>query len=191
MISRRSFNGMFAGSLLAVPLAAQAQQPVHFYRIGVLGIAGAGPGNDALRRRLRELGYTEGQDISLEVRSVPADGLDRLLPLAMELVRLKVDVIVAGPPEAARAAKRATDTIPIVGQVLGGDPVADGMVVSLARPGGNVTGMSERGWPGLDLHVHPTTRHRQIKRHPDYLVPYLAFAEGSPIRARRRRSPCL
>ena len=123
--------------------AAEAQQPGKVYRIGVLG-----PGYAAdnifllenLRRGLRELGYVEGQNIVIEFRS--AEGrVDRLPDLATELVRLKVDVIVAQGTAGASAAKQATATVPIVVPVVA-DPVATGLVASLARPGGNVTGLT-------------------------------------------------
>jgi putative ABC transport system substrate-binding protein len=92
---------------------------------------------------MRELGYVEGQDIIIEVRS--GEGKAELLPrAAAELVNLKVDVIVSGGPTSTRAAKQTTNTIPIV-MTLEGDPVRDGLVASLARPGGNITGLSTLG----------------------------------------------
>ncbi len=95
---------------------------------------------EAFRQGLRELGYVEGKNIVIELRS--AEGkLDRLPALAAELVRLKVDVIVTGGPTATRAAKEATSTIPIV-MAQDTDPVGNGFVASLARPGGNITGLS-------------------------------------------------
>jgi putative tryptophan/tyrosine transport system substrate-binding protein len=98
------------------------------------------PGRRAFRERLRELGYVEGQSVAFEARS--ADGqLDRLSSLADELVRLKVDVVVTAGSPAARAAKNATTRIPIV-MATGGDPVGLGLVAALARPGGNVTGLT-------------------------------------------------
>jgi ABC-type uncharacterized transport system substrate-binding protein len=128
--------------LLTVSLA-QAQQPTKIPRIGSLG--GASPsananGNEALRQGLRELGYVEGKNIIIEWRS--AEGkLDRLPALADELVRLKADVIVTSGGQATRAAKEATKTIPIVMAQVS-DPVGSGFVASLARPGGNITGLS-------------------------------------------------
>ena len=95
---------------------------------------------EAFRQGLRELGYVEGKNIVIEWRC--AEGkLDRLPALAAELVRLKVDVIVSAGPTATRAAKEATATIPIV-MALDADPVGSGFVASLARPGGNITGLS-------------------------------------------------
>ena len=95
---------------------------------------------EAFRQGLRELGYVEGKNISIEYRF--AEGkLDRLPALAAELVRLKVDLIITSGPPVTRAAKEATNTIPIV-MANEADPVGSGVIVSLARPGGNVTGLS-------------------------------------------------
>jgi ABC-type uncharacterized transport system substrate-binding protein len=127
--------------LLAAPLAIDAQQPRKPYRIGYLetGVVRPLPW-EAFRERLRELGYVEGQTVAFELRW--ADGqLDRLPTLSAELVRLKVDVIVTAGSPAARAAKNATTSIPIV-MATGGDPVGLGLVATLARPGGNVTGLT-------------------------------------------------
>src|SRR5262245_890164 len=127
--------------LLAAPLTAAGQPPEKTHRIGVLipGGAWAQLGTE-FRRGLRELGYTEGKNVVTEVREAGGRH-DRLLDLAHELVRLKVDVIVAGSTPGTLAAKTATGTIPIV-MVLTGDPVASGLVASLARPGGNLTGLT-------------------------------------------------
>jgi putative ABC transport system substrate-binding protein len=128
-------------SALSVP--ADAQQSKKVPRIGYLGSTSSSANetrNQAFRKGLVELGYTEGKNIAIEYRW--AEGrLERLPDLAAELVLLKVDVIVAGGLPAARAAKQATTTIPIV--MTGGDPVRAGIVASLARPGGNVTGLSD------------------------------------------------
>jgi putative ABC transport system substrate-binding protein len=125
----------------AWPLPANAQQAPKVARIGVL-LPGAPPDAllEALRGGLRELGYTEGQNITFEVRY--AEGkLDRLPALAAELVHLRVDIITTISTPAALAAKQSTGTIPIVFTAVG-DPVGAGVVESLARPGGNLTGMS-------------------------------------------------
>jgi putative ABC transport system substrate-binding protein len=128
---------------LASVQLAEAQQLKKVYRIGIL--AGQSPSAaslrvDAFRKGLIELGYIEGKNIAIEYRY--ADGqLERLPNLAAEVVRLKVDVILALGTPAARAAKQATTTIPIV--MTGGDPVRAGIVASLARPGGNVTGFAD------------------------------------------------
>jgi ABC-type uncharacterized transport system substrate-binding protein len=126
--------------LLITPLAAGAQPAGKNPRIGILR-PGSPPDPllDAFRQGLRELGYDEGRNISIEYRW--AEGREERFPdLAAELVRLKVDVIVAGAG-AVEAAKQATTTIPIV-MPLSGDPVRTGLVASLARPGGNVTGLT-------------------------------------------------
>ena len=144
--------------LLAVAVIAEAQQPKKVPRIGYL--SNLDPNresarSEAIRLALRERGYVEGQNIAFEYRY--AEGkLDRLPELAAELVRLKVDIIVvAGGDTTIRAAKNATKTIPIVMAGSGGDPVEAGFVESLARPGGNVTGMTnlirELGGKRLEL----------------------------------------
>ena len=141
-MDRRRFIGTIASSLLAAPLAASAQQSAKVPRIGFLaGNLAAGPHmTDGFRQGLRDLGYLEGRNFVLEFRD--AEGkLERLPALAAELVALKVDVIMVGGTLAALAAKQATKTIPIV-FASAIDPVADGLVTSLARPGGNVTGLS-------------------------------------------------
>jgi putative ABC transport system substrate-binding protein len=129
--------------LLCVSLAAEAQQPTTVHRIGRLSPGPPpepNPNLEAFRQGLHELGYIEGQNIVIEHRY--AEGrLERLPDLAAELVRLKVDVIVAVASAATRAAQHATRTIPIV-MAGGSDPVGDGLVASLARPGGNTTGSS-------------------------------------------------
>jgi len=126
--------------LLAVAVIAEAQQPTKVPRIGHLSIFGASARIEAFRQGLRELGYVEGKNINFEFRS--ADGkLERLPNLAAELVRLKVDIIVTAGAPSARAAMGATVTIPIVMMQVG-DPVGSGFVASLARPGGNITGLS-------------------------------------------------
>jgi len=127
--------------LIALRLSVDAQQPKNIPRIGWLGAARtSSPRIEAFRQGLHELGYAEGKNIFIEYRY--AEGkLDRLPALAAELVRLKVDVIVAGSPQATRSAKQATSTIPIV-MAFDDDPVGSGFVASLARPGGNITGLS-------------------------------------------------
>jgi putative ABC transport system substrate-binding protein len=129
--------------LLAVPLAVEAQQAGKAYRIGFLGSTSpTGYANQmkAFRGALRDLGYVEGQNLVIEFRW--AEGkYERLPELATELVRLKPDVLVTHGVPGTLAAKRATDTIPIVIGVVG-EAVAIGAVDSLARPGGNVTGLS-------------------------------------------------
>src|SRR6202165_5317597 len=125
------------------PLAARAQQPAKIYRIGILETVSSSlnvKNLDALRQGLRELGYVESQNYILEYRSADGDGR-RFPALADELVRLGVDLIVTRGTPAARGAKDETETIPIVMAAIG-EPLGMGVVASLARPGGNVTGLS-------------------------------------------------
>ncbi len=129
-----------AAFIVAAPLAAEAQQAGKVYRIGLLSPTSQGLGMEAFREGLRTLGYVEGHNVVIEHRSAEGN-FDRLPDLAAELVRLKVDVIVAVVTQASLAAKNATKTIPIV-MLAVGDPVGSGLVTSLARPGGNVTGTS-------------------------------------------------
>jgi ABC-type uncharacterized transport system substrate-binding protein len=129
--------------LPALCASAEAQQPKKVSRIGYL--TGATPEGqsvriEAFRQGLRELGYVEGKNIVIEYRYAE-EKLDRLPALAAELVRLKVDVIVTGGSGNTRAAKEATNTIPIV-MAQDADPVGNGFVASLARPGGNITGLA-------------------------------------------------
>ncbi len=129
-------------SILSVPPAADAQAAGAIHRIGYLGPASASSVShlvEALRQGLRDLGWVEGQNLVIEYRFA-AGRSERLPDLAAELVRLKADVIVAGGNPAVLAAKKATGTIPIV-MVAAADPVGEGLVASLARPGGNVTGL--------------------------------------------------
>ena len=138
-IPRRAFMAVIAGGLLAAPRAPEAQ-PATIRRIGVLSPASPGPSSllGAFQQGLRELGYVEGQNIRLEYRFAETR-LERLAGLAAELVGLKVDVIFAINSTAAQAALRATKTIPIVFTWVA-DPL--GLVTNLARPGGNVTGLT-------------------------------------------------
>jgi putative ABC transport system substrate-binding protein len=129
--------------LFALSFPAEAQQPKKVLRIGFLStnpLSSVAARTEAFRQGLRELGYVEGKNIIIEWRD--ADGkLDRLSERAAELVRLKVDVIVTAAPAPTRATKEATVTIPIV-MAFDNDPVGNGFVASLARPGGNITGLS-------------------------------------------------
>jgi putative tryptophan/tyrosine transport system substrate-binding protein len=120
---------------------AQAQQTKKVPRIGYLAGDPQAPSHEAFRQGLRDLGYAEGQTILIEWRYAE-DKPDRFPELAAELVRLKVDVVVAANAAAVGALKRATTTIPIVVASYGGDLVADGIVASFARPGGNITGVT-------------------------------------------------
>jgi putative ABC transport system substrate-binding protein len=141
-MDRRTFVTLVSAGLAIVPLVAKAQQAATVRRIGVLSPfapSDAAPWHDALRQGLRELGWIEGKNISIEYRYAEAPA--QLVALAAELVRLKVDVIVTSAT-GSLPAKDATRTIPIV-MASNADPVVMGMVGSLARPGGNVTGLSQ------------------------------------------------
>jgi putative ABC transport system substrate-binding protein len=155
-VDRRRF---IAGSVavFAAPGVAEAQQTRKVPRIGVLNIAPrSGPFFQALDQRLRELGHVEGQTVAIEFRT--AEGrVEKLAGLATELVGLKVDVIVTPTEPAARAAKEATSTIPIVMAGINYDPVALGYVATLARPGGNVTGVFFR-------HIELTAKRLELFR---------------------------
>jgi putative ABC transport system substrate-binding protein len=139
-ITRRAFCSM----LLALPLSARAQQAKKIPRLGLLSPFSPSDTelwHQAFRQGLRDLGWIEGKNISIEYRY--ADGKsDRLADLAADLVRLQVDIIVTAVTPDALAAKNATKTIPIV-MAASGDPVASGLVESLAQPGGNITGLSQ------------------------------------------------
>jgi putative ABC transport system substrate-binding protein len=149
-MERRTFLGVITGALLAAPLVAGAQQAGKVPRIGFL--SATSPSDrprllDAFRQGLRELGWVEGQNIVIDYRY--AEGrVDRLPGLAAELVRLKVDLIVSWGTQGVTAAKNATETIPIV-MIAVRDPVGTGLIASLVRPGGNVTGVS--GYAGLEI----------------------------------------
>jgi putative tryptophan/tyrosine transport system substrate-binding protein len=144
MIDRRTWL-LSALSVVNAPLVANAQAPGRVFRIGLLG--SSGPSSPESRRNwagffqaLRDLGWVEGQNVTFEGRYY-GDRLEQLPAFAAELVRLQVDVIVTGAPPAPEAARDATSTIPIV-MALHSDPVAGKLVGSLARPGGNITGLS-------------------------------------------------
>ena len=142
VMDRRAFVSGITLGLLAAPLAAEAQQAATIHRIGFLSPSSSADPSilDAFREGLREVGYVEGQNITIASRW--AEGkYDRLPGLAAQLVGLKVDIIVATAVPAIRAAKEATRTIPIIMAVVV-DPMATGLVSSLARPGGNITGLS-------------------------------------------------
>jgi putative ABC transport system substrate-binding protein len=129
--------------LFALCFPANAQQQAKIAKIGWLGVSVPSTGIQFFRRELRDLGYVEGKNITIEAR-FPNDKLDRLSVLADDLVRLRVDLLVVPSTPGALAAKNATGTIPIV--FLGsGDPVSAGLVDSLARPGGDITGFTTMG----------------------------------------------
>jgi putative tryptophan/tyrosine transport system substrate-binding protein len=137
---RRSAIGLIVILALAFGILA-AQPPGKVFRIGLLSLSSpSDSGRDEIRQGLRELGYVEGQNIVIEYRSAEGS-VDRLDALATDLVQGNMDVIMATGTGPTRAAQQATSTIPVI-MMIGGDPVALGFVASLARPGGNITGLS-------------------------------------------------
>jgi ABC-type uncharacterized transport system substrate-binding protein len=153
-MDRRTFIGTVAASFLAPPLAAQAQQASKVYRVGWVGVGPLRTFSDptniavrAFRAELRDRGYVEGQNLILELRSV--DGkIERASEVIADLVRLGVDVILTASPEMVREAKRVTTAVPIV--MFSRAPVEEGLVASLARPGGNVTGITRDTGPDME-----------------------------------------
>jgi putative ABC transport system substrate-binding protein len=142
-LKRREFITLLGGTAVAWPLAARAQQPTKLPTIGLWGPTTSSVASQRVApfvQRLRELGWIEGRTVAIEVRWAEGRN-ERAAEIAAELVRLKVDVIVAQGTPAVIAAKQATSVIPIVFAAVG-DPVGSGLVASLSRPGGNVTGLS-------------------------------------------------
>ena len=137
---RREFMAFLGGAIVAWPWGAAAQKVSRTYRIGVLAQDLQPSLLETFRDQLHSLGYLEGSNLSIEVRNAAGKN-ERLPALADELLQLKVDVILAVNTPAAKAAKQATKTVPIVIMRVA-DPVKSGLVASLARPGGNVTGLS-------------------------------------------------
>ena len=172
---------LVAAMLLAVAIIAEAQQPKKVPRIGFVPGSGdsnnPGPSVEAFRQGLQDLGYIEGKNIQIESRSMEGT-VDSIPSLVAELVRLKVDVLVLVPLLAIRAAKQATKTIPIVM-----DPVGTGIVDSLARPGGNITGLAtlsrELGGKRLELlkEMVPTISRVGVLADADAPVSAIAFKE--------------
>jgi len=163
-----------ASSILVVPLSSDAQRPVQVHRLGVL--VGGAPDPErvrdqkAFRQSLHDLGWVEGQNLTIEVRW--AEGrYERLPDLAAELAQLQVQVIVAGNVSAARAARQATGRIPIV--LAGGDAVGTGLIPNIARPDGNITGLTMNTaelsgkWLELLKEVVPTLSRVATLSHPD------------------------
>jgi putative ABC transport system substrate-binding protein len=147
-MERRTFLGVIAGSVLATPLAAEGQPTKTSARIGFLSPSSLSDPRtrsflDAFRHGLRDLGWVEGQNMTIEYRWAE-ERTERLSELAGDLIRLKVDVVVAATSPAVQAAKRATGTIPIV-MTNAGDAVATGFLASIARPEANITGLSMMG----------------------------------------------
>jgi putative ABC transport system substrate-binding protein len=142
-MNRREFITLLGGVAASWPLAAGAQQSGKVYRVGFLGVTSEAEYArqvEALKRGLRQLGYEEGKNLIIEYRWAESR-YDRLPDLAAELVKLRIEVLVAHSTPGVRPAKQATSTIPIVMAIVG-DPVAAGLVESLPRPGGNLTGLT-------------------------------------------------
>ena len=176
-MDRRAFIGTIAGSLLAAPLAAATQQTGKVWRIGVLlfSTPATDPNLPVFRDALRRLGWTEGGNLTLEYRY--GEGrIERLSQYAVELVQLKPDLIYALGGDVAPFAKSATSTVPIV-VVVSNDPVQAGLVASLARPGGNVTGLtfllSDLAAKRLEMlrQIAPKTARVGILWNPDHTDP--------------------
>ena len=175
MISRRAFLGSVAGGLLTAPVGAEAQQAGKVYRVGVLTNKASDPAEarlwQALRSGLRERGWIEGRNILFEFRATEGNTA-RLPELAADLVRLKVDLIVARASIYVQPAKAATSSIPIV-FLTHADPVGTGHVASLARPGGNITGlavlMTDLAPKGLELLISavPVAQRIAVLWNPD------------------------
>ena len=143
-MTRREFITLIGGAMAAWPLGARAQQPANLPTIGVLGSDSAAWSHlvSALMQRLRELGYIENRTVAIEYRWTEGRN-ERYAAMAAELIGMKADIIVALGTPAIVAARKATAVIPIVFPIAS-DPVGDGLVASLARPGGNVTGLSNQ-----------------------------------------------
>jgi len=146
-MDRLAFISTLAGGLLAAPLAAEGQQTGRAVRIGFLSSALSPTGLEPFRQGLGERGYREGRNVAIEARFAGL-ALEQLPGLAAELVQLHVDVIVTASTPAAQAAKNATKSIPIV-MTTGGDPIGAGLINSLAKPGGNVTGLTHLAGPEM------------------------------------------
>ena len=198
MINRRIFLCWLTLGTLAAPLNSEAQQAGNVPRIGVLvpvePASPTEPNLAAFRQGLRSLGYVEGQNIAVEYRHALGKK-EAYAEYAAEFVRLKLDVMVVGSWQPTLAAKKATQTIPIVGVGMGGDPVHLGIVSSVARPGGNVTGSSwvtggefAGKWVELLKEAAPRIvrvgylmdmRSRPAPGMPDARVPFLAAARAA------------
>ncbi len=184
-MNRRAFLGTMTGGLLTAPLTAGAQQAAKVYRLGVLSLGSSSSGDigrEAFVQRLRELGWSVGNNVMFEARY--AEGkVDRLPGLAAELAQLKVSVILAFGTPASLAAKHSTATIPIV--VMAGDPVGTGLVTSLARPGGNITGLTPEA--SVDLIQMATKRLGLLKEAaPKTLRVGILWNTANPAEARVR-----
>jgi putative tryptophan/tyrosine transport system substrate-binding protein len=195
MLNRRQFLQTVSVSLLAAPVVGEAQQTGKVPRIAFLGLTSPASGprpSGPLVTRLRELGYEEGRNLAIEFRW--AEGrIDRLPDLAAELVRLPVDVIISGETDAILAVRRVSQTIPVV-MTLVSDPVDSGLVASLARPGGNTTGLtsmaSELAGKRLELLrvIVPRTTRMAVLAHRDHR-PTTQFIRETEVAARALNVP--
>jgi putative tryptophan/tyrosine transport system substrate-binding protein len=177
---------VLAAFIVASVQFSQAQQAGKVHRIGYIsGRSGAGPLDEVFKTALKEMGYVEGQNISITYRWAE-EKMDRLPALAVELVQLKVDVIVTETTPAAQAAKKATTAIPIV-MALSGDAVGTRLVASLARPGANITGLTFIGpdvsgkWVELLKEMSPKTSRLAYLAHPDLPPEILVFKAMQPV----------
>jgi len=154
MMTRRAFLCGLTLGMLSAPLAAEAQQAGKVYRVGLIAVTPVArimsdpthPFNSGFRREMRDRGYVEGQNFILELRSLEGR-MERASEVVVELVRLNVDVIVTVGPEMTRQAQRVTTTVPII--MFSRAPVEEGLAISLARPGGNITGLTNDTGPDL------------------------------------------
>jgi putative ABC transport system substrate-binding protein len=175
-VNRRAFIAAMTGGLLAAPLAAEAQTE-KVYRVGILATYPVTHSFDYFVAALRDLGYIEGKNLILEIRS--ANNVPERVPaLAVELVRLNVDVIVTGGDGEVAAAQQATRTIPIV-MAPSGDPVRGGYVASLARPGGNITGLS---WMSPELSAKLLQVLKEITPHMSRVA--VLWNAANPVKVR-------
>jgi putative tryptophan/tyrosine transport system substrate-binding protein len=191
MMNRRRFLQTVSASLLAAPLVVEAQQAGKMHRIGYLSWLGCSSDpfvRGPFREGLRELGYVEGHNIAIECRSATGTP-DRYPELVTELVRLNVNVLVAVGTDLALAAKRMTTRVPIIILYIS-DPVASGLVSTLARPGANVTGLSmlgsEMSQKGLEIlkEIAPTVSRVTVlldSRNPGQVVPYQQLAAAAKV----------
>jgi putative ABC transport system substrate-binding protein len=185
-VRRRAFITMLGGAAVAWPMAARAQQPGKVWRIGY--VRAGTPNNDPYReefvRGMRDLGYFEGRNIAFEFRHY-ADDAESIPALISDLLRAKVDIIVAGGTAAIRAAQAATQSIPIVIGAAA-DPLGSGLIASLARPGGNTTGLSvlstELTVKRLELlkEVMPRAVRIAILQHPGNPAHHIVIDEIQP-----------
>src|SRR6266436_5589557 len=184
-MNRREFITLLGGAAVAWPLAARSQQPAKLPTIGFLGAATLSARSqwvDAFVQRLRELGWIEGRTVAIEYRFAEGRN-ERMADIAAEFVRLKVDVIVTYSTSAVIAAKEATAAIPIVSAIMG-DPVGTGLVASLGRPGGNVTGLSNQAIDTAGKRDRKSTRLNSSHG-------YISYAVFCLKKKKTQKEPCI